>query len=62
MKSIVYFFFDKIFFLLGIHGELGCEDHLVPCLNSTHCIKLEQVCVDFPDCVDGKGQKICSYQ
>jgi hypothetical protein len=49
------------FFFSVSYGHSTCPGNLVPCLNQTHCINIEQVCVDYHDCVDEQGQKICLY-
>jgi hypothetical protein len=64
MVNRKFLFFIRIFFLLIFSvtsGHLGCPGDLVPCLNQTHCINIEQVCIDYHDCVDEQGHKICLY-
>ncbi|CAF0778249.1 unnamed protein product [Rotaria sp. Silwood1] len=43
------------------HGYLGCPDNLVPCLNKTHCINVDDVCIGPNNCVDEQGKSICQY-
>ncbi|CAF3309320.1 unnamed protein product [Rotaria socialis] len=42
-------------------GHFGCPDSLVPCLNKTHCVDIEEFCVDYHDCVNEHGQNVCHY-
>jgi hypothetical protein len=60
-KLLIFIILYFLIFFLVTHGYLGCANELVPCLNQTHCIKIEQVCTDYHDCVDHDGEKICLY-
>ena len=64
MKSKTFELYDWEYmnFILDVHGYLGCSNETIPCLNGTHCAHFDEVCLKYGDCIDDKGEPICSYK
>lgn len=45
---------------LVANGHAGCPDSFVPCLNDTHCVSIESVCVENT-CIESGPNQTCAY-
>ncbi|CAF0807202.1 unnamed protein product [Rotaria sordida] len=61
IKSTAFLILIHLVIIKTTRGYLGCPLSLVPCLNKTHCINIEKVCVGNNKCVDEQGKSICHY-
>ena len=52
---------DLLRLSLVTDGYLGCTGTLIPCLNATDCIEIDQVCLDSHPCVNQDNHSICLY-
>jgi hypothetical protein len=53
--------FQLLIHLLIVKVIDGCPGNLVPCLNQTDCIEIDQVCISNHHCVDQQGHEICHH-